>query len=241
MREATDMNFGNDKIYLLMQVNDSVFPIGGYTQSYGLETYILKDLVKSDEDAYKYISTNLQTSFTYSEALAASLAYDYSVNGDINKVLELDAIIEATKSPSEIREASNKLGARFVKTISTTSDISFTRDAFTKYAKMIEDKKNTPNHAVAYGVFCASIDIDKKTALSYFTYAATSAMVTNSVKAVPLSQTQGQQILHKCSKLYGAIVDKVMSLDESYLGMSMPGFDIRCMQHETLYSRLYMS
>ena len=57
------MEFTNEKVYLLMQVNDSVFPIGGYTQSYGLETYILKDLVRDEEKAYEYISTNLKTTY----------------------------------------------------------------------------------------------------------------------------------------------------------------------------------
>ncbi|MBQ9624811.1 MAG: urease accessory protein UreF, partial [Clostridia bacterium] len=145
------------------------------------------------------------------------------------------------KSPQEIRDASIKLGSRFVKTISTTTEIQFESDIFNRYADKVNSKDVVPNHAIAYGVFCAAIGVDKTMALSFYLYAATSAMVTNSVKAVPLSQTQGQQILYKCSKLFNGIIEKVKTLDESKLGLSMPGFDIRCMQHEALYSRLYMS
>lgn len=235
------MEFTNENIFLLMQVNDSVFPIGGYTQSYGLETYILKDLVRDDKKVYEYISTNLQTTFVYSELLSASLAFDAAKAGDLSKVIELDNLMHVIKSPQEVRDASLKLGSRFVKTIATTAEIKFNSDIFTKYLEKVNNKEIVPNHAIAYGVFCAAIDVDKTTALSFYLYAATSAMVTNSVKAVPLSQTQGQQILYKCSKLYDDIIKKVVSLDESMLGLSMPGFDIRCMQHETLYSRLYMS
>lgn len=235
------MEFTNEKIYLLMQVNDSVFPIGGYTQSYGLETYILRDLVRDEKKAYEYISTNLQTTYLHNELLSASLAYDAAKSGDLNKVIELDNLLQVIKTPQEIRDASMKLGSRFVKTISTTTDIKFESDIFSRYIDKVNGKETVPNHAIAYGVFCAAIDVDKTTALSFFLYAATSAMVTNSVKAVPLSQTQGQQILYKCSQLFGSIIEKVKTLDESMLGLSMPGFDIRCMQHETLYSRLYMS
>ncbi len=235
------MEFTNEKVYLLMQVNDSVFPIGGYTQSYGLETYILKDLVRDEEKAYEYISTNLKTTYLYSELLSASLAYDAAKAGDLKKVMELDDIMHVIKSPQEIRDASLKLGSRFVKTISTTTEIKFESEIFNRYLEKVNNKEVVPNHAIAYGVFCAAINVDKTTALSFYLYAATSAMVTNSVKAVPLSQTQGQQILYKCSKLFTEIIEKVKTLDESMLGLSMPGFDTRCMQHETLYSRLYMS
>ena len=235
------MDFTNDKIYLLMQVNDSVFPIGGYTQSYGLETYILRDKVRDEKNAYEYISTNLQTSYLHTELLSASLAFDAAKSGDLEKILELDELLHVIKTPVEMRDASIKLGGRFVKTISTTTEIKFDSDIFNRYVEKVNKKECEPNHAVAYGIFCAAINVDKKTALSFFIYAATSAMVTNSVKAVPLSQTQGQQILYRCSQLFSSIVEKVMKMDESMLGLSMPGFDIRSMQHETLYSRLYMS
>lgn len=231
----------DEKLYLLMQVNDSVFPIGGYTQSYGLETYILKNLVTNPDEVYDYILKNLQHSFTYSELLVASLAFDYATDKDINSLLKLEEIMTVSKTPIEIREASHKLGTRFIKTILTTTEIDFTNSIFLDYAEKVKNKEFIPNHAIAYGIFCASIGIKKQDALSFFLYASTSAMVTNSVKTVPLSQTQGQQILYRLSKNYNEIISNLKNLNLSHVGLSMPGFDVRCMQHECLYSRLYMS
>lgn len=41
--------------FLLLQVNDALFPIGGYSHSYGLETYIQKGIVKDVRSAAEFI------------------------------------------------------------------------------------------------------------------------------------------------------------------------------------------
>jgi urease accessory protein len=66
-------------------------------------------------------------------------------------------------------------------------------------------------------------------------------MVTNCVKTIPLSQTDGQVLLYECQQVFEIILEKLKDLTEDDLCLSAPGFDIRCMQHEGLYSRIYMS
>ena len=40
-------NCVDKNIFILFQINDALFPIGAYSHSYGLETYIQKKLVLS--------------------------------------------------------------------------------------------------------------------------------------------------------------------------------------------------
>lgn len=77
--------------------------------------------------------------------------------------------------------------------------------------------------------------------MEHFLYAQTSVMVTNCVKSIPLSQTEGQKLLVFSCELFSKILEEVCRLDERMLYLSNPGFDIRSMQHEFLYSRIYMS
>ena len=77
--------------------------------------------------------------------------------------------------------------------------------------------------------------------MSGFLYAQTSAMVTNCVKTIPLSQSDGQQLLASMYDLFETVMEKTLSAGEEMLGLSAPGFDLRGIQHESLYSRLYMS
>ena len=43
------------------------------------------------------------------------------------------------------------------------------------------------------------------------------------------------------SRVVYTVLDTLENLTIEKLCLSTPGFDIRCMQHEALYSRLYMS
>lgn len=228
----------NKDDFLLLQINDALFPIGGYSHSYGLETYIQKDMITNAEDAALYIEEKLSNSLFYTELLSVKLSYEYSLSKNIDKLKELESILRAAKAPKEIKLAAQKLGSRFVKTVSDWDIVDAScNNIFTAYINAISQ----PSHSVAYGVFCASAALDKKQTLKTYLYAQTSAMVTNCVKTIPLSQTQGQKILYDCHKLFDILIEKLENTSKDMLCLSCPGFDIRCMQHERLYSRLYMS
>lgn len=225
-----------DVYFLLLQVNDSLFPIGGYTQSYGLETYIQKGLVHDGDSAKEYLSLNLNTSFIHSELLAIKLAYEYACAGNLDKLFDLEQMSKASKTPSELRSASTRLGSRFIKAI---VGMNFHHEFLDKYCQKC--KSIGTSHAVAYGVFCAVAGIDLWQALSTYLYSQTSSNVTTCVKLIPLSQTTGQQILYDFHEVFTDILKKLENMDENDLFVSCSGLDIRSMQHEVLYSRLYMS
>ena len=233
MNKIVDKN-----IFLLFQINDALFPIGAYSHSYGLETYIQKNIVNDLNSAFKYIECNLKTNILYTELLSIYLAYNYANDNKLDEILKLEETINASKVPNEIRLASQKLGSRFIKTLSAI-DIEYKSEIFSEYIKC--SKKVQPTHSVAYGVFCSSVGIEKMKAIEGFLYSYTSSTITNCVKSIPLSQTQGQQLLYKSYKIFEEILNILPSLNIKDLCMSTPGFDIRCMQHEILYSRLYMS
>lgn len=231
------MTEGTAKFFLL-QVNDALFPIGGYSHSYGLETYIQKGVVHDEDSAQEFIHKRLKYNFSYNEFMAERLAFEYALREDLEAISRLEEIMEAGKIPRETREASRKLGSRFIKTLSAL-ELPVQNSIFDKYREARKGK--SVHHAVAYGVFCGAAGIAENEALEHFIYAQTSAMVTNCVKTIPLSQSSGQKLLSGCYPLLQELTEKVTELGEEWLGLSGPGFDLRCMQHEGLYSRIYMS
>lgn len=185
------MTEGTAKFFLL-QVNDALFPIGGYSHSYGLETYIQKGIVHDEDSAQEFIHKRLKYNFSYNEFMAVRLAFEYALREDLEAISRLEEIMEAGKIPRETREASRKLGSRFIKTLSAL-ELPVQNSIFDKYREARKGK--SVHHAVAYGVFCGAAGIAENEALEHFIYAQTSAMVTNCVKTIPLSQSSGQKLL----------------------------------------------
>lgn len=226
-----------EKDFILLQINDSLFPIGGYAHSYGLETYIQKGLVHNAATAGDYLHSRLYYSLLYTDLLAVRIAYTHAVKEDVVALQALTKRLQASKSAQETRQASQKLGSRFYKTVEALP--------FIKQSIWQQYQSGTPamplHHTVAYGVLCAACGIGLPQALQTFLYAQVAGIVTNCVKAVPLSQTDGQRLLAQSFADMQAVLNLAQTVPEEMLCLNTPGFELRAMQHEHLYSRLYMS
>ena len=343
----------------LLQLNDATFPIGSYTFSWGLETFVQQGIIHDSKSAEAFISSELSGSFLYSDLLAVRLAWEASGVGSAGetdcasgvgsvgevhcasgvdragaahcassvgsaveihcasgvgnagemhcassvgcagetdcassvgnageahctsgvgkaneahsasctgnvpepnnaslvrtvpswqKLQALDEIYGASRGPFELREGSRKLATRFEKTTDAFCEIPLLANGThgensTGRASEMHGAKTAAYQAVffpvAYGAHCAERGIPLEECLAAFTYSQVSARVTTCVKLVPLSQSEGQRILYSLMKNFSDIVTKCFTLRENDLCRSSPGLDLRAMQHEFLYSRLY--
>ena len=307
----------------LLQLNDATFPIGSYTFSWGLETFVQQGIIHDSKSAEAFIGSELSGSFLYSDLLAVRLAWEASSVGSAGevhsasgvgsagaadcasgvgsagavhcasgvvkaneahsasgvgkaneahsasctgnapepnnaslvctvpswqKLQALDEIYGASRGPFELREGSRKLATRFEKTTDAFCEIPLLANGThgensTGSASEMHGAKTAAYQAVyfpvAYGTHCAERGIPLEECLAAFTYSQVSARVTTCVKLVPLSQSEGQRILYSLMKNFSDIVAKCFTLSENDLCRSSPGLDLRAMQHEYLYSRLY--
>ena len=295
----------------LLQLNDATFPIGSYTFSWGLETFVQQGIIHDSKSAEVFIGSELSGSFLYSDLLAVRLAWEASSVGSAGeadcasdvgragemhsasgvgsageahcassvgkaneahsasctgnapepnnaslvctvpswqKLQALDEIYGASRGPFELREGSRKLATRFEKTTDAFCEIPLLANGThgensTGRTSEMHGAKTAAYQAVyfpvAYGAHCAERGIPLEECLAAFTYSQVSARVTTCVKLVPLSQSEGQRILYSLMKNFSDLVAKCFTLSENDLCRSSPGLDLRAMQHEYLYSRLY--
>ena len=223
----------------LLHIADPTLPIGGYSHSNGLETYVQKGLVNSTETAALFLNNMLSSSILHNDAAYVRLAYEAMKEKDsYERIVVLDEECSAMKSPREIREASHKLGTRLLKIFIEEGQKC---DFLTKFGDYVTKNISVGNYPGVYGALCYLMEIPLEEAITAFYFSTATGMVTNAVKLVPLGQLEGQKILFEVKRNIPSWVEKTMNLEEDKIGLSNVGFDLRSMQHERLYSRLYMS
>jgi urease accessory protein len=221
----------------ILHIADPTLPIGGFSHSNGLETYVQQRLVKDATTTELFIQSMLKNNYKYNDSLTVKVAHEYASDNLMEELVAIDNEISALKSPREVREGSVKLGTRILKIYSQLID----NELVTEFFQKVKAKEIAGHYAVVYGLITSILGVDLSSCVNSFYYNAAVSLVTNAVKLVPLGQIDGQRILYGLHPLIKLLTEETLVLDKAMLGICNPALDIKCMQHERLYSRLYMS
>ncbi|MEP7374469.1 MAG: urease accessory protein UreF [Chitinophagaceae bacterium] len=227
----------NNALFHLLHLADPTLPVGGFSHSAGLETCVQAGIVKDAATAKEFVEEMVSKNLHYTDAAFVSLAYDAAGNSDWNGIRRLDEECNAVKLPKEVRLASQKMGTRVLKIFQPLCQ----HQLIDQYAKSIKEQQSFGHYCIAFGLLANVMRILKKDTLTGFYYNAAVGFVTNCVKLIPLSQQHGQAILFSLQPLLDKLSEENLQPDEEKIGLCCSAFDIRSMQHERLYSRLYMS
>ncbi|OOF37478.1 urease accessory protein UreF [Rodentibacter heidelbergensis] len=221
----------------LLHLVDPTLPIGGFNHSNGLETFVQQGIVESKITLEDYVQTQLLQNWIYNDGAYLSLAFDAMENHDFERLCELDWTLSATKIARESREGSFKLGVRLLKIFIRYEN----HPMLTTYQQAITEKRVQGYFPIVFAMVAQAMGLSKADTLYAFYYNSAVGAITNGVKLIPLSQMDGQDILFRLRQPLQKAVALSLSPDSDWLGAATLANDIRAMQHEQLYTRLYMS
>lgn len=226
-----------EQLGTLLHLVDPTLPIGGFNHSNGLETFVQQRKVYDKATLLEYVATQLQQNWVYNDGAYCSLAFSAMQRQDFAQLINLDQTLAASKIARESREGSFKLGARLLKIFIRYEQ----HPLLQQFQQAIQQQQCRGFYPIVFGMIAAATQLTKNDMLYAFYYNTIVGAVTNGVKLIPLSQMDGQDILVELRPAIQHAVQVSENPDPEWLGAATIANDIRSMQHEQLYSRLYMS
>lgn len=225
----------------LMLLSDTALPTGGFSHSYGLETFI----EQGESDLQGLLGTYIREELGKVDCPACALAYQMASAGDLSGLLDLDQTVNAMRIPREWREAGSNTGKRLVCVGKNFNSWRLTREKsqiWEPYCEMVESGRTPGQYAVVAGAVYQLLNLPLTDGVLAYAVSALKNMVAVAVRLVPLGQTEGLKIQELLlPELITMVEGAVMIRSAEDLGGFAPGFELAGIRHERLYTRLFIS
>jgi urease accessory protein len=216
----------------LLHLCDSLFPLGAFAHSDGLEAATVAGTISTGDDLRRWMDACLEEGLTRFEGPALSMAWCATAEGALStdRLLLLDADVHAMRPSSTARQASRAMGTRLLKTWAHI------------YPGQIPDglaslKLTLP---VAFGVVCRCADISESTALESYFYTRLAATVSSAMRLMPIGQHEAHRLLGRVLTGVPEAVRGVMERRDQPSAF-MPMVDMAIMSQQYVVSRLFRS
>jgi urease accessory protein len=233
----TAITVARSRLLTLLQVCDTALPIGAFSFSNGLETYTQQGLITDVETLQTWLETLLRYTVHPGHLLPVALAYRATETADWAQLERLDQHITAMKHARELREASMRTGQRLLRLAGQV----WPGPAVERMHALCREGRVIGHHALVMGMLGWELGLPERVVIEAVGYQWLCAMVSAALRLLPLGQVAGQRLLTTLLSSLPAIADDIGQQGWDELSSATPEYDIRAIQHETLYSRLFQS
>jgi len=214
---------------------DSLFPIGGFGYSDGLEAATVAGLVQTPAELQAWLDICLEEAVARTDGPVALRAWSAFERQDWLALVELDEEIIALRPASATRRSSRAMGLRLVTTWSTL----YPDRRLEHLLDLARRERLGPALPIAFGCACASAGVDKRDAGVAFAYTRLASTASAALRLMRIGQTDAHAQLAEVLTRVPAVVDAMTSRarPESFA----PAMDISAMAQQYLHSRLFRS
>jgi urease accessory protein len=224
----------------LLHVCDSLFPIGAFAHSDGLEAATASGSVRTGDDLSLWLDACLDESFGRLEGPAVMSAWTACHQGRRLTLRDLDAEVHALRPSATSRAASRAMGARLVKTWNAIHNRRGDTADRHNEGSVVEWDGDGPTLPVAFGMVSAASGIESRSALFGYAYTRLAATVSAAMRLMSIGQLEAHRLLANRLERAPLVVDAVIARGGAP-SVFTPAMDLAAMSQQYVHSRLFRS
>ena len=220
-----------EQLLKTLQFSDSLFPVGAFAYSDGLETAVTNGLVRNGADLEQWLDHYIKSVFIPCEGLLLRRAIKAHSAGDWKTIVELDTEFTALKLAAAVRASSASLARNFARSVVAVHE----------HPEIERARRELTNFATVYAVVGSTLGLDTRDALLAFAYSRLAGTVSAALRLMQIGQQQAQQTLGRALQDVPEAVERIFESGDSELLSFSPLLDIQQMNHRYVYSKLFRS
>ncbi|GMA62757.1 hypothetical protein NZD89_23415 [Alicyclobacillus fastidiosus] len=227
----------NSQSFLFMlQICDGNFPNGAFSHSFGLETLIEEGRICDAKTFQEALDDWFHLQLLPFDGLAAHIAWERADALDEDGVLEVAEIVCASLLAEQSRRGALQIGKRSLQVLSGLVKRGMTQ----RYWEKVSAGTAQATHSIAVAVAAADLGVEQDFATKAVLYSALSGLVAAGIRAVPIGQTIGQQIL-ATGRGWIAAAPPLSGRQVADISSAAAMWEVAQMNHKYLNGRLFMS
>lgn len=219
-----------------LQFGDSVFPVGGFAFSAGLETAIAEGVVTDAKTLGAFTSTALDQA-RLGDGVALIWAHRAALAGDLNALEHIDAEVYARKLSSETRTMSVRMGKKFNELGAEILDTAL----LAEWRARIASAQTPGCYPVALGINFAAQGLSASDAFAVHQYGVAAMILSAALRLMRIGHVETQQLLFALNARIDADYEVAAATPLSDMAGFAPMTEILAAAHTKATVRLFMS
>lgn len=220
----------------LLQFGDSMFPVGGFSFSSGLESAIQKRLV-CDLDSLRTFARTAVEQAALGDGIALICAHRAASAGDLDALVRIDQRVYARKLSAETRLMTVRMGKKFTEMGAGITAAPILRS----WLERIEQGVAPGCYPVALAVNFAAQDLPDRDAFVVHQYGVAATILSAALRLMKVSHIDTQGMLYELNRSTEAAYAQAARSDLADMAGFAPQLDILAAVHVKAHVRLFMN
>lgn len=220
----------------LLQFGDSMFPIGGFSFSGGLESAIQEGLVTDVPTLQAFTCTVLEQA-ALGDGIGLVWAHRAALAGDLGELERIDQQIYGRKLSAETRTMSVRVGKKFAEMGAGITATPLMKD----WLRRIEEGATPGSYPVGLALNFAAQGLSDRDAFIVHQYGVAQMVLGAALRLMKVSHMDTQRILYELNAQAGADYELAARSSLADMAGFAPLVDILAAVHVKAHVRLFMN